>query len=362
MNGRAIMCAVLLGLQLLLPMGAFAQPASRSSAVGATLFIDSDPIGATVLLDGKTLPEKTPILLRNVKPGRHSIGIAQPGYAPSSATVEVNPGKVTVVDRRLSDQSFTPRFNSADTVFIGGVKRSYSGELYKLPAGDYRITKEGTKLSIEPIFPAQQLLDITNVTTGILLGASAIGALDELLSSQSPSGGLIALYVSTGFMAITDTLFNYKKAQFLEGFKVVPVPEKSAVSPAAEQYAAAQQSLALNDLASASEKYTTILEDHPDSSYLPRALYQLAKIHSIEGNDFLASVELRLILSKYPAPDLYDKSCKSLADVYYRLGDYRAAIDELDKMVFIDPLFTRGQIAEYRAAIEKRIAAGGSGS
>jgi hypothetical protein len=362
MKACVMVYAAILGAQLLLPAGAFAQSTVRIRPTGGTLFIDSDPIGATVLFDGKALPEKTPILLRDVKPGQHSIGIAQPGYAPWLDTIEIKAGKVSVVDRKLSDQSFIPRFNSADTVFIGGVKRSYKGELYKLPEGDYRITKQGTKLSIEPIFPAQQLLDITNVTTGLLLGASAISGIDELLTSQAPGGGLIALYISTGVMALTDTLFNYKKSQFLEGFKVVRMPERSVVPPAREQYGQAQQLLASNELSAAADAYTKLLQDHPDSSYFPKALYQLSKIHSIEGNDFLAGIELRLILAKYPAPALYDKSCKSLADVYYRLGDYRAAIDELDKMVFIDPLFTRAQITEYRAAIEKKLKAGGSGS
>ena len=364
MKASILLCsALLLSASLSAPFSASAQSGGKRAAAQPVLFIDSNPIGAAVVVDGKPLDARTPLLLRNLKPGNHSLSLVKFGYAPWSGTTRLSAGKVMVVDQPLSDESFAPRFDPSDRVYINGVERSYKDGHYRLPDGEYRITRSGRVVSVEPIFPAQQMLGIVDLTTGLLLTGSVVSAANELLNpSSSGNGAFTAVYIATGVLAVTDTLLHYKKSQFHNDFRVQTVPNPGAPSLAETEFSKAQELLTTNDLTGASELYVRVLEDHADSPYFPRALYQLAKIHSIQGNNFLAQAELRLILEKYPSPDLYDKSCKSLADLSDRQGDYKLALSYLDKMVFLDPLFSRKQIDDYRAAIEKQMAAGGSGS
>jgi len=62
--------------------------------------VNSDPIGATVLLDGRNTGKTTPadLLIRDIPLGMHTITIAKEGYLPTTPPwdikVRVNPGQI----------------------------------------------------------------------------------------------------------------------------------------------------------------------------------------------------------------------------------------------------------------------------
>ncbi len=345
-------------------------PANQQSSTA--VFITSNPIGAVVVVDNKTILSRTPVLLRDLSVGKHRVDIARRGYTPESKSFEVSSGKPTVVNLSLKPEFIDPLFPANQKVTIDGHAADYGKERYYLPAGEYRVGKTDGAVSINPVYPNQQVLGIVNVATAALLTTSAILAGEAILSSLSSSssqntnnnnngmGGQIAVWSITGLTTLSDIFMHIQKARYLKAYAPEAVPLQTTQSSAEELYNRAQNLLGNGDLAAAAELYVKIIRAKTDSAYYPRALYQLAKVHSIEGDNLLAKTELSLILDKYPAPDLYDKTCKSLADLSYRQGDFKSALSYLDKMVFLDPLFPRTQIEAYRASIEQKM--GGAGS
>lgn len=355
-----LLCAVVISVPIA------AAPAPKATGPAPPVFITSNPIDAVVVIDGKTVYSRTPMLLRNLQNGKHRIMIAHQGYAPYSGTLVVGGTKPVVFHAALESSSFVPVFGSHEKVVIDGTRANNSQERYRLPTGQYQFDSSGGTLTINPVFPAQQILNVVDLTTGGLAVASLILLGDAILNSSSANssngnnGGSIAVWSLTGVSALSDVLLHIQKARFMR--ENAPVPIMRSAIDTEQTYNKAQELLASGSLASAVELYIQIIRTSPDSAYYPRALYQLAKIHAIEGDNLLARSELSIILDKYPMPDLYDKTCKSLADISYREQDYRQAIAYLDKMVFLDPLFPRAQIEQYRTSIEKKLSQKGAGS
>ena len=81
------------------------------------------------------------------------------------------------------------------------------------------------------------------------------------------------------------------------------------------------------------------------------ALFKTARIHFLTGEDSLATIEFSLIADHYPQPDLYDKAQMGLADILLRRTPYRESIEELQAMVFADPLYAEEEIELLKAEI-----------
>jgi hypothetical protein len=68
-----------------------------------SLDVNSQPLGARVVVDG-AFRGYTPLLLRHIDPGYHSVEISSPGYAPFATNVQVREGQTSVVSVRLHAQ------------------------------------------------------------------------------------------------------------------------------------------------------------------------------------------------------------------------------------------------------------------
>lgn len=62
-----------------------------------TMIIDTNPVGATIMLNGERLDAKTPTTLKSVAPGTYHIKLELEGRIPWEKTVEVRPELVTFV-------------------------------------------------------------------------------------------------------------------------------------------------------------------------------------------------------------------------------------------------------------------------
>lgn len=347
-----------------------AKAAARAPEVSPALFLNSNPIGAVVILDGRTIPARTPMLFRGLKPGGHRIEIAKKGYSPYYGKIQAVAGKPTTVTIDLKPRYIAPVFGPASKVMIDGKRANYAKTRYRLPPGQYRLASRNGVVSIVPTFPDEQIMRATDLATGALLTASAILIAESILDANLPggapntsnTGNYTPVWVISGFSLVSDLFLHVQKARYLKAYAANPVPIESSAGDAQHLYEKGQSALASSDLSAAAHYYIRIVRHDSSSLYFPRALYQLGKIHAIEGDDLLATAEFRLILEHYPMADLYDRTCKSLADLNYRAGNYREALSYLDKMVFIDPIYTRKEISAYRAEIEKRLAQKGAGS
>jgi len=120
-----------------------------------------------------------------------------------------------------------------------------------------------------------------------------------------------------------------------------------------EYYERAENLLALGQREEALSLYTRVLEGYRDSPLYPYALFKTARIHFLTWEDSLPTIELKLIADHYPQPDLYDKAQMSLADILLRRRAYRESIEELQAMVFVDPLYTEEGIELLEAEIRE---------
>jgi hypothetical protein len=66
----------------------------------SSLTITSSPDGASVAVDGKLVPGRTPVTT-SAAPGRHDVTVSRTGHAPYGATVEARFGRAVIVDATL---------------------------------------------------------------------------------------------------------------------------------------------------------------------------------------------------------------------------------------------------------------------
>jgi eukaryotic-like serine/threonine-protein kinase len=62
--------------------------------IEAGFALDSAPRGATVFVDGRRLPQSTPVRVTDLEPGDHQIRLEYDGYAPWESALHVTPGTV----------------------------------------------------------------------------------------------------------------------------------------------------------------------------------------------------------------------------------------------------------------------------
>ena len=346
---RAAVLVLLTGAFLFAAVaGVAADPSSKNEI----LFISTDPMGAVVVLDGRPLPKTTPVLLSEVKPGKHRLAITRSGYRTVTQAFTAVAGKVEAVTVNLGEDFISPVLPSNESLAFKGRLYPYSSHYYEIPTGNYSISRNGNTVAFTPLFPGQNTLTFFNIATPILLGVAAATTVGAIFSSNSNPdwGGPIVSYLASALSIGIDISLHVQKSRYLQTYAVTPVPR--GLSTVAQRYDKASELLTQGDLTDATDQYIAIVEQPQDSTYYPLSLYQLGRIHLIQGNVMLATAELRLIVDKYPLPEIYDKACKSLADIADAQSDYKAALGYLDRMVFFDPLYPRSQIDQYRTALE----------
>ncbi|HUX19638.1 MAG TPA: PEGA domain-containing protein, partial [Spirochaetia bacterium] len=234
--------------------------ASRANPATAT-FIMSNPIGAVVILDNKTLLSRTPLLLHGLGPGKHRVEIARRGYAPERTTFEVSKTKPTVVTVSLKQEYIDPIFDPSQKVLIDGKRADYAKQSYRLPTGEYRVGESDGTVSIDPVFPNQQILSLVDLATAGLVTASAVLVAQTIVSSMTPSatnnsnnnnmGGQIAVWVTAGFSTISDLFMHIQKARYLRAYAAATVRRSSSSANAEQLYNRAQSLLGSGSLTAA---------------------------------------------------------------------------------------------------------------
>jgi tetratricopeptide (TPR) repeat protein len=321
----------------------------------AILFVTSSPIRARVVLDGEPLPGETPLMLRNLKSGEHSVQILKEEYRPFSRTFTAAPGEIAEIDIELEKKYWRPAFPDEQSLLVRGTARDTDDTLLRLPEGRYDVRRQEGRLSLEPVYPYQNVITALNISLPVFLSFSAMLTLQEMLSPSDtelpvPPAVLTSYIINLGMISL-DVALHIKKGKFMRSFAAGTDELASSGSAVRDLYQRGEQLLAGGELAGALTAYSRITASHRDSEYFPLALYKSAKIHVITGKDSLAVLELQLITACYPLAELYDKAEKALSDIYLRQGAYEQSRKRLDAMVLYDPLFTPEQIDFYRCEI-----------
>jgi tetratricopeptide (TPR) repeat protein len=319
------------------------------------LFLSSSPINAQVIYNGKPLVGETPLLLRDLATGKHTFELRKQGYPARRVRMELAAGEVKAQVLDLTGGIFQPAFLNETELVLAGKPEKAAGVLFQLPEGDYRVRRKGGSLVVEPRYRYQGAINGLNISLPLALGFSGLLTVYDLLTPPDGplllSAATLSSYGITAGLAGFDLVLHLKRRSFRKAYAYSLSPLQESPHVARELYSRAEGLLAQDRREEALHFYGLVVHEHKDSVYLPQALFKSAKIRFLTEDDTLAILEFQLLVNRYPLPDLYDKSRKSLADLYARQGDYQESLVHLDGMVFADPLYSREDIDLYRCEI-----------
>lgn len=325
------------------------------AAPEAVLFVSSSPLNAIVSLDGQVLAEETPLLLRQIAPGKHALEISKEGYRTREAAVKIEEGETRILSLDLVPESFLAAFPGEQGFLPGGGEEAGTDTYFRLEPGSYTFDRRNNLLEIEPVFPQQGLLNTLNFTLPAVLGLSLLSTLHDLAYPKSSlvaplSPVTVSTYSLTLAVAGIDIALRIRKRNFTRTV-LKPVRLADTVYMEERAYNRGEQLLTQGRVEEALDQYTKIVERRSESRFYPLALYKSAKIHLMTGDEETAVAELEILDSRYPLAELYDKTQKTLADIRHRQELYEQSVGHLGAMVFCDSFFSREEIDLYRCEI-----------
>ncbi len=181
--------------------------ASRIYKTGI-IFIDSNPAGAAVYVNGKEHPNLTPARIEELKPGTYKIEVRREGFYPWEKDLVVRPNMVTKADRIVLFP-LTQDMKKVNDLEVSDFAMSDKGFIFYLtPSGLFRSSPDGSvlrRLSKYSSWPKrliakkfspdyQKLLFFNDRTIGVINLTSEgprspiidEARVDEILTSQDP--------------------------------------------------------------------------------------------------------------------------------------------------------------------------------
>jgi tetratricopeptide (TPR) repeat protein len=319
------------------------------------IFLSSTPINAKVLDNGQPLSQETPLLLRDLAAGRHVFEVRKEGYPAGTVEVVLKPGELKTLNVDLGAGTFQPAFLNEQDLILAEKQEPSASRIFQLPEGSYRIRRIKGSLRVEPVYRYQGVITGLGVALPLALAFSGVLTMNDLLNP--PRGAIplsaptLSAYGLTFGLAGLDLVLLGQRGRFVKKFSYCNRSIWDSEHMARDSYERGEQMLALDRKEEALRFYGEVVYGFKDSPYLPQALFKTAKIHFLTGEDTLAILELQLIVSRYPLPDMYDKARKTLADLYLRQSAFKESLEQLDAMLFADPVYEREEIDLYRCQI-----------
>lgn len=295
------------------------------------------------------------MLLRDLAAGKHVFEVRKEGYSTRTVQVVLGPGEIKTMNVDLGAGAFEPAFLNEQDLILAGKEEPSAGRIFQLPEGSYRIRRRQGTLRVEPVYPNQGLITGLGLALPLALAFSGVLTMNDLLNP--PRGAIplsaptLSAYGLTVGLAGLDLVLLVQRRKFVKKFSYYNRSLQDSEHMARESYERGEQLLALNRREEALRFYGEVVYGYKDSPLLPQALFKTAKIHFLTGEDTLAILELQLIVSRYPLADLYDKARKTLADLYLRQGAFKESLEQLDAMLFADPMYEREEIDLYRCQV-----------
>jgi hypothetical protein len=321
----------------------------------ANLFLNSVPIGARVRTQGALSGGKTPLLLRGLDPGNHRFVVRKEGYLAREVEIGLSPGQTSVLVIDLVEEGISSAFPEDDSVVVLNREQEAGERIFYFERGSFAISREQGRVYVDPLFPQQRLIDGLHIAIPIMLLFSGLLTADAVLSPSDSEWPLppavLAAHGLTLSMVGVDIALNLKKRKQLQAYSFSTRRQEQTLASARSLYAESEQDLESGSLQEAMNGYTRLVSSFPDSPLVSQALYRMAGIHYLRGENDSAIALYRLIVQEYPVAELYDKCQKTLADLLVQARRYEESIEHLDEMVYLDPLYSPGEIEAYRAAI-----------
>ncbi|MGQ9630774.1 MAG: PEGA domain-containing protein [bacterium] len=322
----------------------------------AILFVNSDPIGADVYLDGRSMG-KTPLKVDNLLPGKYEIRIVKERYAEVRETVaiadrqRINFFKVLVpwLDITFVDPRVEVRLGK-DVVGIAPIM------LEDLPTGKYELKSSSHGVSIAPADgKSWGKWVLLGCSVSMFVGAAAFFFLGQdaykgYRNSRNPKevaelqartvmydtltyASLGGATISGGISAYFFLMDDSQIAGDIDRVELVS-PRDTTSYPDEELFDSGMQALSDGKWLSAIDTFTSIIEKHPDSRYVPLAQYEIGYAYRQMRDNEKAAESWEEFLRSYPIYELYDLANKELGDTYYSIGKFKDALTAYER---VDP-------------------------
>ena len=163
----------------------------------ATLFLSTAPLKAQVRLDGEDVDRETPLILREIKPGKHILQIGKPGYRNEYHEFEALSGKIQSLHFDLVGTTIRLAFPSTGLAEINGAEETIADRHLKILDGTYRIFREDDLLRIAPQYPHQGWLTGLTLALPVALLFSGYLTVNDILYPWRPSFALSPFTLSS---------------------------------------------------------------------------------------------------------------------------------------------------------------------
>jgi tetratricopeptide (TPR) repeat protein len=322
---------------------------------GSILFVNSSPLGAEVAMDGRPLGGRTPLLLRDLEPGQHRLELKKPGFQTRSLEIGLASGEAQVVAVDLPEQGISTSFPAEGEIFIEGKAEAAGDRIIYFEQGGFSIAREQGVVHVDPLYPQQRLIDALNITIPIMVIFASLLTVDAVSNPPATDWPIPpAVLASNGItlsMIGLDIGLNLHKRRQERSYSWTARSAEASQQVARDLYAEAEQRLELGKLDEALERYSELMRIQPDSTLVPMSLYRVGSIQYLKGENTEAVKSFESLTRDYPVAEFYDRGQKNLADLMLLAGQFEASLGHLDDMVFVDPLYSREEIAFYRHSV-----------
>lgn len=320
------------------------------------LFITSTPFGARVTINGRILPEKTPLLLRNLEDGVYTVRIEREGYESTVQTLEI--GDAPVIQHTAT---LVPLFVqiplSGKAVSVNGQTAQDGTFGFMIPQGTWNISNESGRIMLDPVYPFHSQKIAAKSATLIFATLTLLSGAHDLLSPVEKSAFLSPFTFVCGASSIAAgsfwTGYALHQRTFTASVTSLPLNSYEDTYKGQALYNEAEARLTAGSIDEALDLYSRILHTYPYSAYLPGVLYKTARINEIKENNDVAATLYSLLITTYPVPDFYDKSCFALSLIQELNKEYTRSIQSLRKMVYADPGYSAEEISARIRILEE---------
>jgi len=322
---------------------------------GPILFVNSSPLGADVVMDGRDLGGRTPLLLRDMEPGPHRLELRKQGFQARSLDLELASGKAQVVAVDLPEQGISTGFPAEGEIVLDGNAAAARDRVFYFGQGGFSIVREQGVVHVDPLYPQQRLIDALNITIPIMLVFAGLLTVDAVANPPATDWpvppAVLASHGITLSMIGLDIGLNLHKRRQARSYSWTARSAEGNQQVARNLYTEAEQRREIGELDEALERYAKLMRSQPDSPLVPMSLYRIGSIQYLRGENTEAVKSFESLVRDYPVAELYDRCQKNLADLMLLAKQFEASLGHLDDMVFVDPLYSREEIAFYRHGV-----------
>lgn len=321
------------------------------------LFVETDPFGASIAIDGRPRTEKTPALLRDVPPGVRRIVVYRDGFRSAAAEVRVPVHGFLRLRFEMPRTSLAVNFAEEEEVDLLGQRRQGRRFQYRLEEGGYRVLTSTNPARVEPVFADEGALTVAAWLLPVSLGVAVGLTIRDLNWPWMPSflfsPATLSSYALLGFNLGWYLGLEHRRQRFQAQTLLPSEPLHRGIDTAANLFRRAQVALEANNLLAARDAYSRLLLEHPQSPYAAQALFALSRLALVRGELEEARSLCRILLDLYPVQEVYDRTVKTLADLAYDRGDREETKFWLNLLTFSDESVSREEVQPLKAWAEE---------